>query len=97
MKRTQIVKLAIKLNHSDQPSACPICGRQAPPTIGPDLTLAGDERIVCRTCGRVYAPSLVKLLELAEAAERYQWALQPILDDYNVEVESQWVKLDTPA
>ena len=70
---------------------CPLCGRSAPPTIGPELTLAADERIVCRPCGRLYAPTLVKMLDLAEAAECYQWSLQPVLDDYNAEVEA-WAR-----
>jgi hypothetical protein len=63
------MKLAIKMNGDITPDPCPLCGQVINPNIGPELTLACNERIVCRTCGRTIAPALVTMLELEWIAE----------------------------
>ncbi len=65
------MNLAIKMNDSLAPRPCPLCGRVTNPNIGPELTLSGNMRVVCRECGRYHAPALVALLELAWSAEDF--------------------------
>ncbi len=50
---------------------CALCGENADGFIGPVLALSSDRRVVCESCGREFAPSLVAIIELAAAAESY--------------------------
>jgi hypothetical protein len=48
---------------------CGLCGRPVA-TVGPHLALADGSAPVCRDCGRMHAPALAALMQLADAAER---------------------------
>lgn len=65
------MNLAIKLNRSSRAVRCPLCNHITKPNIGAELTLADDDRAVCRECGREHAPALVALLSLAYIAGDY--------------------------
>ena len=58
------MNLAIKMNSNISPDPCPLCGQVVNPNIGAELTLADNDLVVCRDCGREHAPALVALLTL---------------------------------
>jgi hypothetical protein len=49
---------------------CGLCGRPAEYPAGNRLALAEGGAPVCPDCGRAHAPSLMALVNLADAAER---------------------------
>lgn len=61
--------LVIKLAKQDGKATCGLCARKYPRREGPELFLAGNGRGACPACGKVHAPRLAALLELARAAE----------------------------
>lgn len=83
------MNLAIKLNDSVAPRTCPLCGRITNPNVGPELTLADGMRVVCRDCGRYYAPVLAALLELAWAAEDFSLYVQEFGERCRASVEAR--------
>ena len=83
------MNLAIKMNDSIAPRLCPLCGRVTNPNIGPELTLAGSMRVVCRDCGRDHAPALVALLELAWAAEDFSLYVRDFGERWRASVEAK--------
>jgi hypothetical protein len=63
--------LKIKLGHRDANDPCGICGKRLSATAGPHLCVGEcPEEAVCRECGKLHAPPLVALLDLARVAER---------------------------
>jgi hypothetical protein len=68
---TNQVNLAIKLNNCDTTEPCALCHKETEAFVGPELFLADSYKVVCRDCGHRYAPILVSLLELAQAAINY--------------------------
>jgi hypothetical protein len=63
--------LKIKLGHRFANDACALCGKRLSATANPHLCMdEGEEEAVCRECGKVHAPPLVALLDLARVAER---------------------------
>jgi hypothetical protein len=65
-----MVHLSIKLGHCATNHACALCGKGLGHTAGPRLFLDDSSEAVCRECGKLHAPSLVALLDLARVAER---------------------------
>ncbi len=65
------MNLAIKMNSNINPDPCPLCGQAVNPNIGAELTLADNDLVVCRDCGREHAPALVALLTLGFIATDY--------------------------
>jgi hypothetical protein len=63
------MNLSIRMNERIDADACPLCGAATNPNIGPELVMEETALVVCRDCGRIHAPALVVLLELAEVAE----------------------------
>jgi hypothetical protein len=61
--------LVIHYSHSPRTESCALCGGRTA-SRGPQLHCAETGDVVCRTCGKNYAPSLVALLDLACTAER---------------------------
>lgn len=59
------VKLAIKYNNSAVREVCPLCDVSFRPPTGPWLFLADTWDAVCLGCGKVHAPHLAALVELA--------------------------------
>lgn len=70
-RKTQPLKLAIKLNDNPAAEPCPLCGGETNPNIGPELTLADAPQVVCHACGLEHAPALVALLTLAFVARDF--------------------------
>jgi hypothetical protein len=83
------MRLAIKMNDSIAPRACPLCGRICDPNIGPELTLERDMLVVCRDCGWVHAPALTALLELAWAAEDFSYYAREFGDRWHASMEAR--------
>lgn len=81
--------LAIKMNDSIAPRACPLCGRVTNPNIGPELTLARNRLVICRDCGWIHVPALVALLELAQAAENFSSYLQEFGEKWHAELDAK--------
>lgn len=54
---------AIRYNNCASNDPCVVCSGRTDPTVGPELFLAGTWSLVCRECGRKYAPHLTALLE----------------------------------
>jgi hypothetical protein len=66
-----MAQLTIKFVPGDAADACALCGKDLPAESGPHLVLdEGSEEAVCRDCGRLHAPPLAALLDLACVAER---------------------------
>ncbi len=59
--------LVIRVNNVLTNDPCALCGEATDPT-GIDLYLADRATLVCHACGLLHAPVLVRLLELASAA-----------------------------
>ncbi|GAC1446092.1 MAG: hypothetical protein NVSMB56_01770 [Pyrinomonadaceae bacterium] len=73
MAEAQTIKptdLAIRVNSVLTNDPCALCGEATDPT-GIDLYLADRPALVCHTCGFSHAPALVRLLDLASAANTF--------------------------
>jgi hypothetical protein len=66
---TAMTDLVIHYSYSTETESCALCGGRTG-SRGPQLHRAQTGDVVCRTCGKEYAPSLVALLDLACTAER---------------------------
>lgn len=62
--------LAIRVNTVLTNDPCALCGEATDPT-GIDLYLADKPALVCHACGLLHAPALVRLLDLASAANTF--------------------------
>lgn len=62
--------LAIRVNNVLTNDPCALCGEATDPT-GIDLYLADKPALVCHACGLLHAPALVRLLDLASAANTF--------------------------
>jgi hypothetical protein len=63
--------LTIKLGRCSANDTCALCGKRLHGGAGPHLYRDdGTDEPVCRDCGRLHAPPLVALLDLARVAER---------------------------
>jgi hypothetical protein len=69
-KEIQPTDLVIRLNTSLTNDPCALCGEPTDPT-GIDLYLADRPALVCNACGLFNAPALVRLLDLASAANTF--------------------------
>ena len=66
----QPTDLVIRVNTTLTNDPCALCGQPTDPT-GIDLYLASKPALVCHACGLLHAPALVRLLELASAANTF--------------------------
>lgn len=66
----QPTDLVIRVNVTLTNDPCALCGEPTDPT-GIDLYLAERPALVCHACGFLHAPALVRLLELASAANTF--------------------------
>ena len=66
----QPTDLVIRVNVTLTNDPCALCGEPTDPT-GIDLYLADRPALVCHACGFLHAPVLVRLLELASAANTF--------------------------
>jgi hypothetical protein len=64
---TQLL-LQCKAEATNEP--CGLCGQPATTAAGTQLVLACTTAPVCQDCGRIHAPSLAALVNLADAATR---------------------------
>jgi hypothetical protein len=62
--------LVIRVNNVLTNDPCALCGEATDPT-GIDLYLADRPALVCHSCGLFHAPALVRLLDLASAANMF--------------------------
>jgi hypothetical protein len=62
--------LVIRVNNVLTNDPCALCGEATDPT-GIDLYLADRPALVCHSCGLLHAPALVRLLDLASAANTF--------------------------
>lgn len=62
--------LVIRVNNVLTNDPCALCGEATDPT-GIDLYLADKPALVCHSCGLFHAPALVRLLDLASAANMF--------------------------
>lgn len=69
-KDLQPTDLVIRLNTALTNDPCALCGEPTDPT-GIDLYLAERPALVCNACGLFHAPALVRLLDLASAANTF--------------------------
>ena len=75
--------LVIRINTVLTNDPCALCGEASDPT-GIDLYLADGSALVCHSCGLLHAPALVRLLNLASAANmfvRSEYEMSGILSD----------------
>jgi len=66
----QPTDLVIRVNTVLTNDPCALCGQATDPT-GIDLYLADRPALVCHSCGFFHAPALVRLLDLASAANTF--------------------------
>jgi recombinational DNA repair protein (RecF pathway) len=66
----QPTDLVIRVNTALTNDPCALCGQPTDPT-GIDLYLAERPALVCHSCGIFHAPVLVRLLDLAGAANTF--------------------------
>ena len=66
----QPTDLVIRVNTVLTNDPCALCGEATDPT-GIDLFLADRPALVCHSCGLFHAPALVRLLNLASAANTF--------------------------
>lgn len=69
-RELQPTDLVIRLNTALTNDPCALCGQPTDPT-GIDLYLADRPALVCNACGLFHAPALVRLLDLASAANMF--------------------------
>ena len=62
--------LVIRVNTTLTNDPCALCSQPTDPT-GLDLYLAEKPALVCHSCGILHAPALVRLLDLASAANTF--------------------------
>lgn len=62
--------LVVRVNSVLTNDPCALCGQPTDPT-GIDLYLADRPALVCHSCGLFHAPALVRLLDLASAANTF--------------------------
>ncbi|HEY0376458.1 MAG TPA: hypothetical protein VGC87_05830 [Pyrinomonadaceae bacterium] len=75
--------LVIRVNVTLTNDPCALCGEPTDPT-GIDLYLADRPALVCHACGFLHAPALVRLLDLASAANtfvRAEYEMSGMLSD----------------
>lgn len=65
-----LTDLVIRVNTVLTNDPCALCGAATDPT-GIDLYLAESRALVCHSCGLLHAPALVRLLDLASAANTF--------------------------
>lgn len=70
MEAIQPTDLVIRVNTVLTNDPCALCGQPTDPT-GLDLYLADRPSLVCHACGLLHAPALVRLLDLASAANTF--------------------------
>ena len=70
IKKIEPTDLVIRLNTALTNDPCALCGQPTDPT-GIDLYLANKPALVCNACGLFHAPALVRLLDLASAANTF--------------------------
>ena len=61
---------ALVIASSDLNAACPTCGDTALWSRGPRIVVATTSEPLCRDCGRIHAPHLIALIELAHTADK---------------------------
>lgn len=66
----QPTDLVIRVNSALTNDPCALCGEPTDPT-GLDLFLAEQPALICHACGLLHAPALVRLLNLASAANTF--------------------------
>jgi hypothetical protein len=66
----QPTDLAIRINTVLTNDPCALCSQPTDPT-GIDLFLAEGPALICHSCGLLHAPALVRLLDLASAANTF--------------------------
>jgi hypothetical protein len=69
-KVIQPTDLVVRVNSVLTNDPCALCGEPTDPT-GIDLYLADKPALVCHACGLLHAPALVRLLDLASAANTF--------------------------
>ena len=69
-KVIQPTDLVVRVNSVLTNDPCALCGEPTDPT-GIDLYLAEKPALVCHACGLLHAPALVRLLDLASAANTF--------------------------
>lgn len=62
--------LVIRVNTVLTNDPCALCGEATDPT-GIDLFLIDGPALICHSCGLLHAPALVRLLDLASAANTF--------------------------
>src|SRR6185437_13610318 len=67
---TSMTQLLLQCKAEATNEPCGLCGQPATPAAGTQLVLAHTTAPVCQDCGRIHAPSLVALVNLADAATR---------------------------
>ncbi|HJU53683.1 MAG TPA: hypothetical protein VJ715_03890 [Pyrinomonadaceae bacterium] len=70
VRAIQPTDLVIRVNVTLTNDPCALCGEPTDPT-GIDLYLADRPALVCHACGFLHAPVLVRLLDLASAANTF--------------------------
>lgn len=65
-----VTDMVIRVNTVLTNDPCALCGEATDPT-GIDLYLAARLALVCHRCGLFHAPALVRLLNLASAANTF--------------------------
>lgn len=70
VRTIQPTDLVIRVNVTLTNDPCALCGEPTDPT-GIDLYLADRPALVCHACGFLHAPVLVRLLDLASAANTF--------------------------
>ena len=70
MEAVEPTDLAIRVNNTLTNDPCALCGAPTDPT-GLDLFLTDRPALVCHSCGLLHAPVLVRLLNLARAANSF--------------------------
>lgn len=67
-------EIAIKENVLGGEQFCAMCGGFMASNLGPDLFMEGTMQLVCRDCGREYAPRLVSLLDLGASVDHRSYS-----------------------
>src|SRR6185437_16636970 len=67
---TSMTQLLLQCKAEATNEPCGLCGQPAATYAGTQLVLASTIVPVCQNCGRLHAPSLIALINLADAATR---------------------------
>ncbi len=65
-----MIECALVIASSDYSAACGSCGVATLWSRGPRLVMAVSSEPICRECGRLHAPHLIALLDLAQMADK---------------------------